>query len=100
MISDNRTKAIFQFDTAWRGTAISITHVVRWSDGIDHIEVRSEGRVPLPITGTGYKSHFTNPETLTDYPDAAAFVLAWLEHAASSDEWKHQAEGARQFSLF
>ena len=86
----------------WRGISIEISHVSRWCavTGIDHIEVSSAGRVPLPITGTGYRSLFIYPEHFAAYGSAANYVRAWLDEAAQDDAWKREEQAARQLSLF
>ncbi|WP_254368252.1 hypothetical protein [Paracoccus sp. Z118] len=62
---------------------------------VDHIEMRSEGRTPLPVTETGYRSHFMSKGTVAEHGGAVAFVTAWLDHEAARTGWR----GA-QLSLF
>lgn len=100
MPAGNRSRSTRVCTCQWRETRLEITHVQRWCEGIDHIEVRSAGRVPLPITETGYRSLFTASESLSDYEDAQAYVLAWLEHEAAGSAWQRQEEEARQLTLF
>ncbi|MEP1932150.1 MAG: hypothetical protein ABJO52_20970 [Nisaea sp.] len=84
----------------WRGIEIEVRHMRGWVSGMDHIEVHSQDREPLPITETGYKSLFI-PSADSDITSAPAdHVLAWLEHAANSDEWKSTAAERAQLSLF
>jgi hypothetical protein len=45
-----------------------------------HIEIR--GPCPLPITETGYRSHFTRPDLVDAEGGPVALVLAWLDHEA------------------
>jgi len=92
----------------WQGIGLEIRHCPRWfgSERDDfltqHIEIRSDGRVVLPITETGYRSHFLNgAEALAEFDhDPVAFVLWWLDDAAQSKEWQAQVEASRQGSLF
>jgi hypothetical protein len=95
-----KTVSVVQIE--WCGIAIEITHVSPWSRvaGIDHIEVRSGGRVPLPITDTGYRSLFIYPEQFSDYDSAADYVRAWLDDEARGGAWKRAQEAGRQLSLF
>jgi len=79
----------------WRGIAIEITHTPEKWSVTDHIELRAEGKAPLPVTETGYRSHFTHKGTVADYGGAVAFVTAWLDHEAERTGWR----GA-QLSLF
>lgn len=79
----------------WRGIALEITFTPEKFGMVDHIEIMSEGRVPLPVTETGYRSHFIPAGTVAAHGGAVAFVTAWLEHVAARTGWS----GA-QLSLF
>lgn len=87
---------------AWRGIGLEIRHFATWSEaaGIDHIEVISDRRKPLPITETGYKSLFIIPEYIAEKGTAQDYVLAWLDHEAESKTWKRYEADTRQLSLF
>ena len=67
-----------------------------------HLEIESIApeRAHLPITETGYRSHFTSPETVAAYGGPAAFVEMWLTEESHSPAWRAQEQAARQFSLF
>lgn len=71
-------------------------------EAMSHIEIRTVNpeKAALPITETGYKSHFTPKGNLDEYENPVAFVKAWLDHAAQSEEWKTAQDEARQMSLF
>jgi len=86
----------------WCGIGLEIRHCPNWCAmvGMDHIEVVSVERVPLPITGTGYKSHFISPEQVAEMGSPVDYVIVWLDHAAESAEWKKAEFEARQLSLF
>lgn len=86
----------------WRGIGLEIRHCVNWCAmvGMDHIEVISDGRMPLPITETGYKSHFLPRERIAEFGSATDYVLAWLDHAAVAESWRRREAEARQLSLF
>jgi len=84
----------------WRGIQLKILYTVKKFGDVDHIEVLSEGRVPISITQTGYKSHFLSASHLNDYGDAVAYVQAWLDHEANCDAWRRYEAGLRQLSLF
>lgn len=66
-----------------------------------HIELRtiSPEKAPLPVTETGYRSHFILAEHIAEYESPEAFVLAWLDHAAADKNWQLVETAARQFSL-
>lgn len=64
----------------WRGISVEVKHTPRFLNShLDHIEITSEDRVALPITETGYRSHFIDPSDLEDYTSPEDFVLTWLE---------------------
>ena len=76
--------------------------VLKGDDAMAHIEVSvlHPERHPLPITETGYKSHFIHCIVVEEYGTATDFVLAWLNHESRSPEWKKLQEAARQGELF
>jgi hypothetical protein len=84
----------------WRGIALEIGYIAKRFAGMDHIEVRSAESVPLPITATGYRSLFILPEHLEEHGDPETYVLAWLDHEATSAAWKRYEAEDRQLSLF
>ena len=96
------------FMIEWRGIAIRISYAADWlnmpASGYDtaHIEVLSidPERAPLPITETGYKSHFTSAATVAAYGGPVALVQRWLEEEAKSPAWKVHEAQSRQMSLF
>lgn len=85
-----------QHNITWRGIALEITFTANKFGLIDHIEVSADGRAVLPITETGYRSHFIACGTVAVHGGAIAFVTAWLEHEAAQTGWKADA----QLSLF
>lgn len=96
------------------------TYTLMWHDGISeieilitlnpdyfkdvaHLEIRSIApeRAPLPITETGYRSHFihTADIDLSDY-NPVAEVRSWIEKEASSPKWQKAVLANRQMTLF
>lgn len=75
------------------------------SSGTDHVEVETlkPRKCPIPITETGYRSHFMPATELINAGGPVAFVEAWLKQAQTGKEWK-QAEAkaaiAAQGDLF
>ena len=83
-----------------RGIGITLTfHPNRWNGPVDHIEVQSDGSVQLPITETGYRSHFV-PAGQVTADTLVEQVTAWLDAEAQSEVWKRYEEASRQLSLF
>lgn len=83
----------------WCGIVVEVRHNPNFLNlGFDHIEIEAidPPRCPLPITATGYRSHFIDPGDLDDYESTSGFVRFWLDTAAQSPEWQRD----RQMSLF
>ncbi|QIG79438.1 hypothetical protein [Stakelama tenebrarum] len=87
----------------WQGIEIEVTYTpLKW-DMIDHLEIRSINpeRAPLPITMTGYCSHYEQPGIIETFgADVVEQVIAWLDAEAAKPEWKAHLERSRQYSLF
>lgn len=84
----------------WRGIRIEIIHTANYCVGMDHIEIHSENKIPVPITETGYKSHIFPSGGLDGYASAVEYVRAWLDHEAKTKAWKAQEFASIQGSLF
>jgi hypothetical protein len=103
--SPNKTR----YGIAWRdaaGTAcvrVRITHSRDYlSMGDDHIEVESIApkKAPLPITETGYRSHFVKPLDLANDGGPVTFVTAWLDREAKGSAWRKAQSQRAQGDLF
>lgn len=72
------------------------------SAGTDHVEIESikPRKAPLPITETGYRSHFLNPAEITREGGLQAFVMAWLNRAADGKHWRKRTLADAQDDLF
>ena len=91
----------------WQGIAITVTYIPDWLGlagcGVAtsaHLTVTVAGRSPLPFTETGYRSHFADPDDIEAAGGPAAYVLAWLDNAAASPQWKGRQAAAVQLDLF
>jgi hypothetical protein len=87
----------------WQGIEIEASYwPIKW--GITaHLEIRSihPERAPLPITETGYRSHFHPCGTVeANGGDVVAQVTAWLDEEAAKPAWRRYVEASRQLSLF
>ncbi|MDF1803207.1 hypothetical protein [Thalassovita sp.] len=79
----------------WRGVEIEITYTPEKFGMVDHIELRTENKTPLPVTETGYRSHFMNKGAVAHNGGAVPLVTAWLDHEAKRSGWNNA-----QLSLF
>lgn len=101
------TRSLETHTITWRGITIEISYEERWlgSDGpfsTAHLQLRAIApeRAPLPMTETGYRSHFTPASVIAEAGGPVAFVEQWLDHEAGSKTWKEREEAARQMTLF
>lgn len=93
----------------WRGVGLEITFERNWL-GMErahqfvtaHLTVtaKTPGRAPLPITETGYRSHFVHPDDVAEAGGPVAYVTEWLNYEAESAGWKAHEQVRRQLSLF
>lgn len=65
-----------------------------------HLQIESVDRQPLPITATGYLSHFVHRATIEAHEGPVAYVRVWLDDAARSPSWQRHVEASRQGTLF
>ena len=85
----------------WEGRSIRLSYTPRYCDAIDHVEITAEDRQPLPVTETGYRSHFFGPVTpALTIDDVEHMVVAWLDGEAKGKSWQDYVCRARQLSLF
>jgi hypothetical protein len=93
----------------WNGVSLEISWELNWlgirdhlGERMAHLQVRSvsPGNAALPVTSTGYRSHFTPPGPVLARGGPVPFVLAWLDEAARSPEWRDREAAARQRALF
>ncbi|HEY2068093.1 MAG TPA: hypothetical protein VGG48_00940 [Rhizomicrobium sp.] len=101
-------KVVERFE--WQGTAVSVSYEADWLGMATefpefakaHLEIEavSPKRAKLPITDTGYRSHFLARASVEQAGGPVAYVRAWLDHAAKAPAWKRQRENERQLRLF
>jgi hypothetical protein len=92
----------------WRGVGLTIEYEHNWLN-IDRvpdlrvahfsIRAREEGAM-LPITQTGYRSHFEHPDRVEAIGGPKAYVLACLDAEAVNPDWKARVATAQQLRLF
>jgi hypothetical protein len=92
----------------WQGIEIEIRFARDWLRSSKtayptaHIEVVAikPPRAALPITETGYRSHFLTAENVDAAGGALAYVLDALNEAAKHPAWKAKTATQRQLTLF
>ena len=94
----------------WQGIDIELTYCPSWSkayyntygDALAHLECRAiyPHKARLPITETGYRSHFVAACHVEAEGGPVAYLTAWLDEAAQSADWQRHLEAQRQPMLF
>ncbi len=99
-MTDDRNIRIYEIE--WEGIPITITYEKDWLSmgasefATSHIEIQSADGQPLPITETGYLSHFFEPRDI----DPVAEIKEWLALRAQSKEWQKYLAETQQLNLF
>ena len=98
-----------RYEIAWtdRATGQSIVIIVDHtrnylSKGTDHIEIHviRPKTAALPITETGYRSHFIDALELVNAGGPVTFVNAWLDREARTAAWNKRQTARQQGDLF
>lgn len=87
----------------WRGITIEAVYQPNKWNTIAHLEIRSikPKKAPLPITETGYLSHYHPIGSLEEKANSVQeAVLFWLNERARTKAWKEYEEQSRQGDLF
>lgn len=103
------TRRYEHHEIVWNGVKIAISYEPRWLNldddyGLDtaHLEIEAIApeRAPLPITETGYRSHFTTANAVAAMGGPVALVRTWLDEEAANPAWRQYVRASRQMSLF
>ena len=98
-----KKKTLTSHKLIWRDVTCRVRHTPNYiSRGWTHIEiivVKPKG-APLPITETGYRSHFLDEELLSKAGGPVTFFLDWIEREAKSKAWAKNEFKWRQGDLF
>ncbi len=91
-----KTSHEFKWHNAITGETLRlrVTHARDYlTAGTDHIEIESIApkRAPLPITASGYRSHFLRADELAQLGGLEDFFAGWLESAAATTAWQRMA---------
>jgi hypothetical protein len=97
--------SIEQHELTWTSGHISIRIGITYDTSygiVEHLAVESlePQKARLPITETGYRSHFLEPGTVAAHGGPVEATRKLLEDAANSAEWQEYLSSSRQSSLF
>lgn len=87
----------------WQGIEIEARYTpLKWNvTAYLEIEAINPARAPLPITETGYLSHYHPPGTVEELGgDVVEQIIAWLDEKAADPAWQRHVEASRQGDLF
>jgi hypothetical protein len=95
----------------WEGRRIEVRYEPDWLNRqndvdseylVGHLDIRTiaPGNAPIPITETGYRSHFIHPSIIEDAGGPVAYVLAWIKREAYAPHWLKIQTQFEQPSLF
>ena len=86
----------------WREWKLEVRHTPDYlTDGTDHLEitVKAPKGAPIPITETGYRSHFLPPALIEQAGGVAAFITRWLDSEATTKTWSKTEAKWRQLAF-
>jgi len=86
----------------WQGIAIEISYEPNYL-GLPrhaHLELRVIGDAVIPVTETGYRSHFLPPGVVESEGGPAQFTERWLNEAVQDPAWRKRVDANRQLDLF
>lgn len=85
----------------WEGRTIRLSYLPNKYSAIDHLEIRVDDLRPIPITETGYKSHYFGPcDPALKIDEIIDLVRNWIECEAKSEKWRTAEATRRQGALF
>ena len=86
----------------WRHVRCKVIETPNSFAGLTHLELHAIAArdVPLPITHTGYKSHFVATQALAEAGGAVAMFTRWMDTEATSKAYRDAEFLWRQGDLF
>lgn len=102
----NGSTELHHFD--WNGFLLEITYEPQWltpailGEDVAHLQVRSiyPTDVPLPITETGYRSHFIAASAIAAAGGPVAYVDMWFTAESDAPTWRKREQTTGQLVLF
>lgn len=86
----------------WRGVSIAIHYKPAGRDLFAYLEMRvlaPEG-IPIPVTETGYRSHYVYPALIGYAGGPVPYLRDWLDREADSPAYRRALDRWRQLELF
>ncbi|MGA9580423.1 MAG: hypothetical protein WBR13_00460 [Allosphingosinicella sp.] len=86
----------------WQSVTLAVSYEAESFASHAHLELRvlaPEG-MPIPVTETGYRSHFLPRGYVEDAGGPVAYVRRWLDREATSQTYRRALARWRQLELF
>lgn len=104
-IAKPKKRGVVEKTLQWRDVSLAVTYKRNWmgmKDTIAHLEIRvvKPIRAVIPVTDTGYRSHFISSVYVEAAGGPLEYVRAWLDTEAASPAWKRRDLASRQLTLF
>ena len=88
----------------WQGITLSVSCERDYATmrGMTHLSIHvvEPSTAKLPITETGYRSHFLSEAEVAEFGGPLGYVRAWLDAEAAAPEWQSREAASRQLDLF
>jgi hypothetical protein len=92
----------------WQGITIDVSYVPDYSDSfakiqgwkLAHLELKRRDKGQLPMSETGYRSHFTAAANIESFGGPEGYTKAWLDEEGKSKVWQEHVSQERQLKLF
>lgn len=97
------TLMVWQHPTTGHAVHLRVDHTRNYLiAGTDHIEIHviEPKKAMIPLTDTGYRSHFIDGEELKEAGGVRRFVEQWLTTESRSKEWQKKDLARQQGDLF
>lgn len=108
MTPDTSTQMIESL--VWNGRTVEVRYDPDWCSmselgpgrQLAHLELQvvDPPMAPLPVTETGYRSHFVPSGVVEEAGGPAVYVSRWLEEEAQRPTWRRVEAAWRQLDLF
>lgn len=98
-----RIQMVWRHPTTGHAVHLRVDHTRNYLvAGTDHIEIHvaSPKKAVIPLTETGYRSHFIDGEQLQEAGGVRRFVEHWLATESRSKEWQKMDLARQQGDLF
>ncbi|NCN84215.1 MAG: hypothetical protein GW808_05655 [Sphingomonadales bacterium] len=90
----------------WDGIEIEVRWASNWMDfddgtSVGHLEIQSVSpqKHPLPMTETGYRSHFIHADEINQFGGALNYIESWLAAESKSNKWLERKAVFSQLAL-